>query len=161
VHVFVTEIPGGARKETRVQIAAGEKKRVELEVAAAATREPGVAPPPPTRGPDGEAPSSPAATSSQRTWALVPLGLGVVATGVGAVTVAMVFGRKTTIDAHCVDTACDATGKDAADDAKTLGTVSTISFAVAGGALVLGAILWLTAPRATSSATLSGLRGEF
>jgi hypothetical protein len=97
--------------------------------------------------------------STQRIASYVLMGVGVVGVGVGAV-----FGLKTSstwADAktHCTGLECDRTGVQLATDAKNAGTISTIAF-IAGGALLAGgAILFFTAPSASSkTGTSSALR---
>jgi hypothetical protein len=97
--------------------------------------------------------------STQRIASYALMGVGVVGVGVGAV-----FGLKTSstwADAktHCTGLECDRTGVQLATDAKNAGTISTIAF-IAGGALLAGgAILFFTAPSASSkTGTSSALR---
>ena len=70
-------------------------------------------------------------------------GVGVV---VGAVTGGMAFGERAKVLDNCVDTVCNAEGKDAADKTQTLGNVSTAGFVVGGVAIATGVVLLLTAP---------------
>ncbi|NOU32685.1 MAG: hypothetical protein HOO96_32675 [Polyangiaceae bacterium] len=73
--------------------------------------------------------------------------LSVVGLGVGTVTGILTLGKKSTIDANCVGTTCNAAGKDAADASRTLGLVSTIGF-IAGGAFAAAAVvLFITEPK--------------
>lgn len=73
--------------------------------------------------------------------------LSVVGLGVGTVTGILTLGKKSTIDANCVGTVCNAAGKDAGDASRTLGLVSTIGF-IAGGAFAAAAVvLFVTEPK--------------
>lgn len=119
--------------------------------------EPTVAAPPPVApvvlGPaNAPAPPDRAASSSstQRTVGFVVGGVGVAGLAVGAVTGLMAIGKKNDATDVCPnDGACASQGAvDAADGARTLGTVSTIGFIAGGALLVGGAALVLTAPKA-------------
>jgi len=86
--------------------------------------------------------------SGQRTIGYVVGGVGVAGLAVGAVTGLMAMGKSSDAKNACPnDGPCaNKSAVDAADSAKTLGLVSTISF-VAGGALLAGgAVLIFTAP---------------
>jgi hypothetical protein len=89
-----------------------------------------------------------------RTLAMAAGGLGVVGLGVGTVFGIITMGHASTIDDNCRDHRCNAEGKDAADASQTSGLMSTVGFAVAGGALALAAVLWFTAPKVSSRASL-------
>jgi hypothetical protein len=88
--------------------------------------------------------------SVQRTVAVV-----VVVAGVGGVVAGTVLGleaKSTNGDAltHCrTSTLCDPQGVSLTNDARSDGTGSTIAFGLGAAALAGGAILWLTAPRAS------------
>jgi len=53
---------------------------------------------------------------------------------------------------HCVGTICDAEGKQATDDARSLGNVATVVFGVGAVVAAGGIVLWLTAPRGAPAA---------
>jgi hypothetical protein len=72
---------------------------------------------------------SEAAVGSRAAMGWVAAGLGTASLAVGAVTGAMVLGKKATVDEHCTPEGyCDQTGLDAASDGRTLSTVSTVTF---------------------------------
>jgi hypothetical protein len=122
------------------------------------------APLPPTRPVEGPRPEPVAPSDgtkspmpTQKTVALVAVGLGVVGLGVGSV-----FGLQTLSNA-CTDgqptqgnagkPSCTPDERDAASEK---GTISTVAF-VAGGALVAaGLVLWLTAPSGHSAPRAGG-----
>lgn len=89
---------------------------------------------------------------TQRVVALVAGGLGVASVGTGAVFGVMAMQKKQDAEKICPHDCPDKTGVDAWHNAKTFGTVSTITFA-AGGALLAGAaVLWFTASPSKRSA---------
>ncbi len=144
-HTIVVRNTDGAELEHHVEIARAEKKTIDI-----------VPPPKKIAALDlAHAPSPPevAAPTSLRPWAYATLGAGVVGIGIGAVTGGLVLGKKDTIGAHCVELACDTTGKQAADAAQTLGTISTVSFVAGGVFAVVSVVLFVLEPhRAKSSA---------
>lgn len=143
---LVVRTPDGRERETRITLAPGETKAVEL-----ALPTPAVAT---ATGSASPTPAQPKASSPPRndTPAYVVGGVGVAALAVGAVTGALVFSKKSVVDAHCADTVCDAEGKRAADSAKTLGLVSTIGVGVGVAALATSAVLLLSGKREPAAA---------
>jgi hypothetical protein len=135
----------GREHRQTVTVAAGERRRVELEAdmppaAAAEAESPGEADAP---GDDG---------ATQRTIAYVVGGLGLVGVVVGAVTGGLALGEGSTVADACVDSVCSAEGKDAADAGQTLADISTVTFIVGAVGIGVGATLWLTAPSSDSGA---------
>ncbi len=134
-HAVAVEAPGHARRELTITMAEGEKKRIALEA-----------------GPVSEDSSgsvgggvSTSSGSSKKTVGYVLGGLGIAGVGVGAVTGIMVLGKKSTVDDNCdAQKRCNATGADAADSGRTLGTISGVSFIVGSVALATGAYLVLS-----------------
>jgi hypothetical protein len=127
--------------------------------------EPAVAATPPPAGavagaaqPLGPKPADADASSgsAQKTIGFVVLGLGVASVGVGAITGLMAMGAASDAKKDCPnDGACASRDAvDAADSASGLGTVSTITFAAGGAALVGGLVLVLTSPSRSPSAAL-------
>jgi hypothetical protein len=106
-----------------------------------------------------------------RSAAWVAGGIGIAALVLGAGPGAVVLGDKATIDAHCrSDDTCDAQGLSAADQARTLGAVSTAGFVVGGVAIATALVLLVASsthhpPRSGASAWtpvgVAGPGGEF
>lgn len=86
--------------------------------------------------------------SHQRVVALVVGGVGVAGIGVGSAFGLMVKPTYDKSDAHCNGDHCDDAGHDFRQSAFGKAEVSTIAFGAGAAALVGGAVLWLTAPRA-------------
>lgn len=131
----------GAVVEKRVTIAKGQSLRVELEAPVAGS---------PSQGNVGRASSG---TSSSRMPIVIGLGAaGGVGLLVGSVTGVMALSNAATVDENCTGSVCrNQTGKDAADAARSLATVSTLGF---GAGIVLGGaalLVYLTAPAAQKS----------
>jgi hypothetical protein len=158
-HTATTQLPGGASLVTRVTIARGERKQVELKLPSPGSGKPvavsGAAKPVPTPVATPAAPPDDAATAggSRKPYIYGAAGVGALGILVGSITGVAVLGKKGTIDDNCVDTSCNATGKEAADSAKTLGTVSTIGFSVGIVGLAAAAVLLFTEPPPANTAT--------
>jgi hypothetical protein len=137
-HVIRVHV-GEKMHEQRVSLAEGEAKELTLGLPDAASAAP-------VNGDTTAAPvTADTASGGGNTLAWVAGGIGLAALVVGSVTGAMVFGKKSTIDEHCDGSVCDQTGKDAADSAHTLGTVSTIGFGIGIAGLATAGVLFLTA----------------
>ena len=106
--------------------------------------------------PPGEtpAPAAPASGAAARAERVNTKAAGIVGLAVGSV-----FGlqAKSKNDdalqpANCpTSKLCNPSGLQLTDDAKSAATVSTVAFAAGGAALVGGVVLWLTAPKASTT----------
>jgi hypothetical protein len=157
-HTATTQLPGGGRLITHVTIARGERKQVDLKLPPASSGKAVAAVPAetPATTASATAPASPddaaAPDRSRKPFIYGAAGVGAMGIIVGSITGAVVLGKKGTIEDNCVETSCNAVGKDAADSAHTLGTVSTIGFSVGIVGLAAAAVLLLTEPPKTSAA---------
>jgi hypothetical protein len=90
--------------------------------------------------------------STQRTIGFVVGGLGIAGVAVGAVTGLVAIGKNNDSKQVCPEAGACASrdAVDAADGAKSLGTVSTIAFIGGGVGVAIGAVLVLTAPSSSS-----------
>jgi hypothetical protein len=113
---------------------------LEREAAETATRQPPETPT--TRGPEADRTSD---GSAQRTLGWVAIGAGAVALGVGTWFGVRTFDKQNESEDHCAGTACDQTGVDLRDEARTSATISTIGFAVGVAGVGAGVVLLLTA----------------
>lgn len=97
--------------------------------------------------------------TSRRTMALVAGGVGVAGLAVG--TVLGLSARSTWSDAQnkCPGNVCES-DQDAqlGKDAQTRATWATVGFAIGAAGLVTGAVLWITAPKASSPTTSTGMQ---
>lgn len=127
-HTLMVQAPGLISTERRVTLAEGQSERVVLKVGARAAR-----------------PEADSTSSSKRTWGFALGGVGLLGLSVGTVTGLMVLSAKRRADDNCdAEKRCNATGMDAVDSGRTLGTVSGASFIVGGLALAGGAYLLLS-----------------
>lgn len=94
---------------------------------------------------------------TQRTVGLVVGGAGIVGLGLGAIFGLRSISRHDDDQAHCdANSLCDATGVAIRNEARDAGNISTAAF-IAGGVLFAGGmVLFLTAPRASSTRTALG-----
>ena len=138
-HVVTVVDPDGQEREITLRISPGDHTRWEA---------PSSAPPHASAPPlDASAPTrerSDGARSTRATVAYAVGGVGLATVAAGAVIGVLAIGKKSTVDDHCVGTACDSTGKNAGDSAKTLGDLSTLVFAVGFAAVGTSAFLLLT-----------------
>jgi hypothetical protein len=187
-HVAVVTIPGGAEKTREFEIKEGESKTVEIALPAAKV-EPSPSPSPsPSPGPNPNTTPPPAPTPTPTpTPTPAPMhrderaGAGwLTYTGFGVAAVGLVIGTLTGLQAvstsHKLDDACnplcDPSESSRIRSYETQATISTVAFVVAGVGLTVGVIdlvTGATAPKQTSSGTLSigvgpgsmGLVGSF
>lgn len=132
-HEVVVEVPSAnARNAQTVTMAEGERKTLQLEMPTTSAPKP----PPPDEGGDVDL----------ELVAYVVGGIGAASLVVSLIVGGVTMGKKGDIEDNCVDTRCNAVGKDAADDAQTLGAVSTATFVVGLAGLAAGTVLWLLAP---------------
>jgi hypothetical protein len=153
-HTVVVQARGHDDRQTEVRLAVGESKRLEVEIGPAVAAK--VAAPPPDNGPGREAKPGPLS----RPLVLVGGGLGTLGVLVGSITGAMALGAGGRAKTACPDLQCSASALDDVHSGRTLGTVSTVGFVVAGVGVVLVAYGLLSPPtnRAVSSSlSRSGL----
>ena len=91
--------------------------------------------------------------SSNKTLAIVALGVGGVGLVVGGITGVMAMGKASDLDGKCPDGKCtDPALQSDIDSYKTLGTISTVGFIVGVVGVGAGVVLWLTAPKENTAA---------
>lgn len=150
-HVIVVTAESGATREQKVTVTRGDQKTVSLELPAAApitnAPQPQQQPQPTIAQTVEPPPKEEPKASSHVGWSLAMLAVGVGGLGVGAVTGALTIGKKADLDKHCMNLICDAQGKAAADESKTLGAVSTVAFIVGAVALAGSIVLFATEPK--------------
>jgi len=152
-HELATQAPNGALTLTRVTLAQGETKRIELTVAAAPPSDDShataaVAKARPIRsGPEARDEGAGSPDASRQVWVYILGGLAVEGLAVGAASGILAWDKKRVIERECDGSACSQSGLDAADSARSLGTLSTVSISVGAAALVGAWVLWATAPQ--------------
>jgi hypothetical protein len=175
-HQVVAVPSSGARAEATVDIKEGESRDVELHVtlapsAGATAQDASSAQPGPAgqAGPSGEPARGkelpnepPAAAPRSGGRVLVWTGFGLAAAGVaaGAVTGILAMSKSSSVNDACHNTLdCPRTVDSDLQTGRTMGTISTIAFAAAGGGAVLGVVALLvgrkneTPPAATAWVT--------
>lgn len=165
-HVVVANA-GATDARAEVVLAESEERTISLEVTAPKSTPPVAEPVKPTPAPASALAPAPAPESHLRatTW----IGLGLIGVGViaGGVTGGIAWSKASSARKVCVDGACPPSVHDDIDAGKTMGTISTISFAVAGAGAILtvvslamgddGAAAKDRAPKSASLRPLLGL----
>jgi hypothetical protein len=172
-HSFTFEVAGQAPVQKSLVLREGEKDRRERVTlgAAAALAAPAapLASPPPGDAPSVEsAPPPPPASdssggswSSQKTWAVVLGGAGLVGIGVGTAFGLSAGSAWSRAQTECGSpTSCPQHAQAVSDhdSASNAATWSTVGFGVGAAAIVAGVVLWATAPSGGKSATASGVQ---
>jgi hypothetical protein len=148
----VVQARDGARQTSaEITLAEGESKPLALSFqSAGSVANPGPAPAP--SGPPADTSNHPG-FGTQKTVALVAGGVGVVGVVLGTVFGLESKSKHDDADKYCTGSACtDARGVTLKSDARSAGNVSTAMMIVGGVGLASGVTLWLTAPKASSSA---------
>ncbi|HEY2407234.1 MAG TPA: hypothetical protein VGI10_14590 [Polyangiaceae bacterium] len=135
----IAGVRGSEHVETDVSANEGEHPSTLLRFARA-----GVALAPQSPAPGAVGPSAPprAHASMQRTLGWAAVGLGAAGVAAGAVTGALVFSKKSSLD--CANDHCQYSDKDKVDGYNSLRTVSTVSFVAGGVFAALGVALVVT-----------------
>ncbi|MBS2016563.1 MAG: PEGA domain-containing protein [Deltaproteobacteria bacterium] len=150
-HTLVVKAKGYEDASTTVTIAEAEARSVELKLGA---------PKPPEPLASGAAPASGAAAegaSGPGTLAYVGFGMAAVGLGVGTVTGVLALGAASEAEKNCPGGVCANEGqKSDAESGKTMGTISTIGFVVAGVGAAIGiyGLVWGT-PKSSASVAVS------
>jgi hypothetical protein len=156
-HHVVVARAGGAQATAAVDLAAGDTKTVELVLnrpAPVAAVVPVVEP----------APSSTTSSSSGLpVLAYVGLGVGAAGLAAGTITGLLSIGKKGDLETTCPGGACPRSAEGDLDSARTLATVSNVSFVVAGVGAAVAVIAILTsrsesAPPASAARTTRTIR---
>lgn len=141
-HVIVVQTRDGKESELKLSLGAGDKRTVELKLPA---------PEPKPEPVQAEVPvAAEPAPASHLPWTITAASAGVVGLTIGLVTGGLAMGDKSTVNAHCLGptgTECDAIGKGAGEDGKTMGIVSTVGFTAGIVGLGAAAVLLLTEPK--------------
>jgi len=155
-HHFHFTAPGGVIVDKTLVIREGEKERRENIVVAAVSPPPAVQPAPAAAtAPGPESTSSEDQGQSRRTIAYVVGGAGIVGLAVGTIFGVMASSSASSSKNECSTSSCTNYSKSLSDynSASTDGTISTVAFVAGGIAVAAGAILFFTAPKASSSGT--------
>ncbi|MDI1482682.1 tetratricopeptide repeat protein [Polyangium sp. y55x31] len=89
---------------------------------------------------------------------VITLGVGAVGLGVGAVTGALSMAKVSDVRSRCPDDHCLSAYRAEADEARTLGHVSTAAFVVGGVAAAAGVVLLVLRPGGTTGASTGAVK---
>ena len=149
-HVVKASAEGYRPAETKFSVAEAGSAEAKLKLEKSPD-EPVAAVVPATGSTEPAADSGTKPGSTQRTAALVAWGVGGVGLVIGAITGIVAVGKHGDLSDQCANGTCPSNLQSDVDSYKTMGTLSTIGFVVAGIGAATGAVLWFTAPKEKSS----------
>jgi hypothetical protein len=132
----------------------GEGASAEVKLKLEKSPDVAVVPPPGGATTPGEPPPA-GGKKSSNTLAYVAFGVGGAGLLVGAITGLIAVGKHGDLNDKCPGGTCPASEQSNVDSYKSMGTISTIGFIVAGVGGAAGVILLFTAPKETASAAPS------
>ena len=161
-HTITITGAGGERSEQRIHIDRGESKTLDVVVPAIEPAAPLTAPvTPPEQQPSPLAEPRAPAPASHRGWTIVTGSVAFVAFATSMTLGSVALAKKSDIDANCVDTSCNATGKQAADAAQAFALASTVTFVASAVLGVVTIVLAVTEPSAAKrSVSVTSLARE-
>lgn len=133
-HVILASVGSGGQTKASLETKEGENREVEVPVQPPPA---GDKTPPPVAGGTGPQPEP---VKKGNPFATVMLGLGGTAALIGLVGGGVALSKKGDLEDKCIDKKCGKADWDTLDTASTWGTVSTVSFIVAGVFLGIGLI---------------------
>jgi hypothetical protein len=145
-HAVFAEL-GGARATNDVVLGEGETRNVVLRLEGVIGGDTPPPPPPPPGRDDGLGP-----------WFYVGLataGVGVLA---GSITGAVALSKASSLDKECSGTVCPKSAQSDLDTSRTMGTISTVSFVIAGIGATVALVVWLSQPKEPLPITSNGAR---
>jgi hypothetical protein len=154
-HIIRAKAEGRAPVMVEVEVAEGTTREVPLELwpivrpsSAARPRAPVVTLPPPDAG-------ATAPGDGRMMFGVAALGLGGLGLAVGGVAGVFAMLQHGDLTEACPDQQCDPSLQGDIDSYHTLGTVSTVAFAVGAASAGVGAYLLLSAPKSPARAQIS------
>ncbi len=147
-HKVHAEAPGWKPADAEFDVAEGATAEAKLKMEQDASV--GVTTPP---GGDQTTPSGgdKAGGSSNKTLAIVAFGVGGAGLVLGTITGLLAMGKHSDLEEACPEGKCTSDKQGDVDSYKTMGTLSTVGFIVAGVGAAAGAVLWFTAPKESAS----------
>lgn len=156
-HTVVARAPGRAEGTKTIALAEGETGRVDVAPGGPAPVQPGPA------GPGAEpARAAPSGGLGPLVW--IGFGTALVSAAVGTVTGIVALDHASEADRDCPNRTCtDPEALDRIDTGRTMGTISTVAFVVAGAGAAVGVVGLVTGGRRTdpSVALRVGPSGAF
>jgi hypothetical protein len=143
-HTVHAEAQGYKGADAPFQVAEGGTAIATLKLEKAPEAQPvaGGAPPP-----GGDYSSPKAGGGSNKTLAIVALGVGGAGLVFGTITGLIAVGKHGDLKDSCPDGKCPSDKQSDIDSYKTMGTLSTVGFIVGGVGIAAGAVLWFTSPK--------------
>lgn len=142
-HEIVAFALGRLARSRRIRLEQGENRSLELAPGGADT----------TRS-TAVGSNETSSGAEKRTLGFVAGGVGAASLGLAAITGAMVLGKKSTVDDHCdAQRRCDSSGASAAQDGRTLQTLTNIGLVLGVLGLGAGAYLILASDHADGAQT--------
>lgn len=156
-HTVRAEAAGFKPAETTFQVAEGGSAEAKLKLdkaPEAVAAVPGETQPTPPQAGEEPPPSVGAESgkSSNKTLAIVALGVGGAGLVVGGVTGLLALGKHGDLEGQCPNGVCPPDRQGDVDSYQTMGTLSTIGFIVGAVGVGAGVVLWVTAPKETAAA---------
>ena len=157
-YAVIAEMDGKVVWERRVNLAPGDKARVDVPWLESPKSAPAITPPGPAAGAGGAMtqPSAASGGSTTRTLAYFAGGIGIGGLAAGIITGVIALNEKATIDENCPMRQCNAKGRDAVESARASAMVSTVGFSVGLAGAVGATVLWLTSDRAKKNDEATG-----
>jgi hypothetical protein len=156
VHALSISLAGFRSERRQLSVEAGGRKRVRVELQRIPARGPeqvalaprAAAPAPQLIARTPDAPPS-SGLGVQRSAALVAGAVGLVAVGVGSVFGLRAVSKHDEASKYCDGSSCsDPRGRDAGNDARLAGNISTVAMILGAVGLASGITLWLVEPHA-------------
>jgi hypothetical protein len=141
-HAFAVQAGDGRTATQEVLVSEGDQREVVLALVGEAPAPASLPPPLPEVPVVTPAPQA----GGRRAFAWVAFSTAAVAAGAGGATGIVAWTRKSSISSQCNGSQCPPSTYADLDGARTLATVSTVSFIVAGAAAVAGVVTLLTGP---------------
>ncbi len=151
-HAVKATAPGYKEKNEKVRVEEGASQSVELSL----EKDPNYVPPAvpseakpidPKVDPRFITDAKPVETRANHLGSYIAWGVGGAGLILGVTTGIVAMGKKSSIEKACGGNTCPASEQSNIDSYKTMGTLSTIGFIVAGVGGAAGAVLWFTAPQ--------------
>jgi len=156
-HTVKAEAPGFQPATTTFQVGEAGLAEAKLHLEKAGDAPPtGTGPAPVTNNTVEEHPVVlDSKKSSRKTLAYVAWGVGGAGLVFGAITGLLAIGKHGDLADKCTGDKCPSAQKSDIDSYKTMGTLSTVGFIVAGAGVAVGTVFFLTAPKSDAKAALA------
>lgn len=153
-HLAEASAPGYVKASVPFTLREGGSEAVTLTLTVDPNARVATAPPPtsPETKPPAVVEPRVVEGAPNRTAAYVVLGVGVVGVGLGSVFGLSALSQKNDLAKACPNNSCTTKQQSDLDAAKRAGTISTVAFGVGAAALVVGGVLFFTAPRSQTTA---------